>query len=170
MPGESHAQRSLVGYSLWSCKELDTTEWISTYNVIVKYMFIFFYCTNSFQTISICSTKERKNKQNDQLDTGWKWNMWFPYYQGTIFILCKTVSGRPQLHWLQIYSVWLLEFSERPTEDCGTLYLSLSPCYPFKYIHTPMFKTFMQTECVKHVWCVHTMHVCTIFRLTNFFW
>ena len=25
-PGESHGQRSLAGYSPWSCKELDTTE------------------------------------------------------------------------------------------------------------------------------------------------
>ena len=25
-PGESHGQRSLVGYSPWSCKELDMTE------------------------------------------------------------------------------------------------------------------------------------------------
>ena len=26
LPGESHGQRSLVGYSLWGCKESDTTE------------------------------------------------------------------------------------------------------------------------------------------------
>ena len=26
LPGESHGQRSLVGYSSWRCKELDTTE------------------------------------------------------------------------------------------------------------------------------------------------
>ena len=26
LPGESHRQRSLVGYSPWGCKELDTTE------------------------------------------------------------------------------------------------------------------------------------------------
>ena len=26
LPGESHGQRGLVGYSLWACKELDTTE------------------------------------------------------------------------------------------------------------------------------------------------
>ena len=26
MPGESHGQRSLVSYSPWGCKELDTTE------------------------------------------------------------------------------------------------------------------------------------------------
>ena len=26
LPGESHGQRSLVGYIPWGCKELDTTE------------------------------------------------------------------------------------------------------------------------------------------------
>ena len=26
LPGEFHGQRSLAGYSLWGCKELDTTE------------------------------------------------------------------------------------------------------------------------------------------------
>ena len=26
LPGESHGQRSLEGYSLWGCKESDTTE------------------------------------------------------------------------------------------------------------------------------------------------
>ena len=26
LPGESHGQSSLAGYSLWGCKELDTTE------------------------------------------------------------------------------------------------------------------------------------------------
>ena len=26
LPGESHGQRSLVGYSPWSCKELNMTE------------------------------------------------------------------------------------------------------------------------------------------------
>ena len=29
MPGESHGQRSLVGYSPWDCKELDMTERLS---------------------------------------------------------------------------------------------------------------------------------------------
>ena len=26
LPGDPHGQRSLAGYSLWSCKELDMTE------------------------------------------------------------------------------------------------------------------------------------------------
>ena len=29
LPGESHGQRSLVGYSPWSCKEEDMTEWLA---------------------------------------------------------------------------------------------------------------------------------------------
>ena len=27
--GQSHGQKDLADYSLWSCKELDTTEWVS---------------------------------------------------------------------------------------------------------------------------------------------
>ena len=30
LPGKFHGQRSLVGYSVWSHKELDITEWLST--------------------------------------------------------------------------------------------------------------------------------------------
>ena len=29
LPGESHGQRSLEGYSPWGCKESDTTEWLT---------------------------------------------------------------------------------------------------------------------------------------------
>ena len=29
LPGESHGQRSLVGYSPWGSRELDTIEWLS---------------------------------------------------------------------------------------------------------------------------------------------
>ena len=28
LPGKSHGQRSLVGYSPWGCQESDTTEWL----------------------------------------------------------------------------------------------------------------------------------------------
>ena len=30
LPGESHGQRSLAGYSPWGCKESERTEWLST--------------------------------------------------------------------------------------------------------------------------------------------
>ena len=33
LPGESHGQRNLVGYSPWGCKESDTTEHLSTSSV-----------------------------------------------------------------------------------------------------------------------------------------
>ena len=35
LPGESHGQRSLVGYSPWHCKELDMTE-ATEHKVIIK--------------------------------------------------------------------------------------------------------------------------------------
>ena len=31
LPGESHGQRSLVGYSPWGCKESDTTEQLHSF-------------------------------------------------------------------------------------------------------------------------------------------
>ena len=31
LPGKSHSQRSLVGYSPWGRKEKDTTEWLNTH-------------------------------------------------------------------------------------------------------------------------------------------
>ena len=31
LPGKSHGQRRLAGYSPWGCKELDTTERLSTH-------------------------------------------------------------------------------------------------------------------------------------------
>ena len=33
LPGESHRQRSMEGYSPWGCKESDTTEWLSIYDI-----------------------------------------------------------------------------------------------------------------------------------------
>ena len=31
LPGEFHGQRSLVGYSLWGCREMDTTEQLTLF-------------------------------------------------------------------------------------------------------------------------------------------
>ena len=33
LPGKSHGQRSLVGYSPWGCEELDTTEWLNNKHI-----------------------------------------------------------------------------------------------------------------------------------------
>ena len=40
LPGESHGQKSLVGYSPWGCKESDTAEWLTlslswTFNILI---------------------------------------------------------------------------------------------------------------------------------------
>ena len=39
LPGESHGQRNLEGYSPWSCKESDTTEQLSTHST---HSFVFY--------------------------------------------------------------------------------------------------------------------------------
>ena len=36
LPAKSHGQRSLAGYSLWGCKELDTTELLSTVAILFR--------------------------------------------------------------------------------------------------------------------------------------
>ena len=35
LPGESHGERSLAGYTPWGHKELDTTEQLSTHIIVV---------------------------------------------------------------------------------------------------------------------------------------
>ena len=40
LPGESHGWRSLVGYSLQGCKEVDTTEWLSRHSSSLYSCFI----------------------------------------------------------------------------------------------------------------------------------
>ena len=43
LPGESHGQRSLVGYNPWGHKEVDTTELLSTYTYIYTHTHLFQY-------------------------------------------------------------------------------------------------------------------------------
>ena len=57
LPGESHGQRSLVGYSPWGCKELDTTKWLSLFQWSVCAIYFFDVCQffTSFQFSSVQS-------------------------------------------------------------------------------------------------------------------
>ena len=63
LPGESHGQRHLVGYSPWGCKELDTTEWLSprpqdnyfesqvpTFDTSLIRIFTIYWCLESYRT------------------------------------------------------------------------------------------------------------------------
>ena len=40
LPGESHGQRGLVGYSLWGCKESDTTKQLTHTHIIQIHYFL----------------------------------------------------------------------------------------------------------------------------------
>ena len=56
LPGKFHGQRSLVGYSPWGSKELDTTEHTHIFNFMGLFLFlsslILFYRCNIFSTLS----------------------------------------------------------------------------------------------------------------------
>ena len=55
LPGESHGQRSLAGYRLWSCKESDMTEWLSLR--VLEYRLWWWLDHSSEVPIVISSTK-----------------------------------------------------------------------------------------------------------------
>ena len=41
LPGEFHGQRSLLGYSPWSCKEFDMTEWLWFSYPLISFFILF---------------------------------------------------------------------------------------------------------------------------------
>ena len=68
LPGKSHREKSLVGYSPWSHKELDTTEPLSTHAHKIRY----------FNPISTASWKLETNVLISNFA------LWFGYYVQTI--------------------------------------------------------------------------------------
>ena len=59
LPGQSHGQRSLVGYSPQVCKELDTTEWLTLSSTLsplftIINIAIYFYC--NAKSLQSCPT------------------------------------------------------------------------------------------------------------------
>ena len=60
LPGESPGQKSLAGYSLWGCKESDTTEWLTLTlpNLPRKIMHVYWY---------VCPQIYNYNNLNDEL-------------------------------------------------------------------------------------------------------
>ena len=57
LPGESHGQRNLVGYSPWGCKESDTSERISLslFKVYVSMLFSQFVLPSTSPSPQVCS-------------------------------------------------------------------------------------------------------------------
>ena len=54
LPGESHGQSDLVGYSPRDCKELDTTELLTLSLNIVKAILVPLFFTYIFESIGQC--------------------------------------------------------------------------------------------------------------------
>ena len=67
LPGESHGQRSLAGYSPWCRKESDMTEWLSIAHHRLKFRF-----TNICRWKSLCvNVLEMEILQQDDLLREW---------------------------------------------------------------------------------------------------
>ena len=89
LPGESHEQRSLVGYSPWGHKESDMTEWLSMHTCILKTAiikrmhssYIYFYNQkNAFKfhipektCVAPIKPKKRKKKANCMVTISETW-------------------------------------------------------------------------------------------------
>ena len=56
LPGKSHGRRSLVGYSPWGCKELDTTERLHFYFSHLKSKNIGCYCLVTKLCLILCDS------------------------------------------------------------------------------------------------------------------
>ena len=53
LPGKSHGQRSIVGYSPWGHKELDMTEWFHFLTFNINFVYILIYACTHTQTYYI---------------------------------------------------------------------------------------------------------------------
>ena len=61
-----HGQRSLAGYSPWGCKELDTTEWLSTHIMEMVYRNQHFYvrCPYHYWTVNFSISQLAEKQTN----------------------------------------------------------------------------------------------------------
>ena len=69
LPGESHGQKSLVGYSLWGCKELDMTERL----ILLK-------STHYWITLRQSAVLSLENPRTASLMCGW--HSWLQPWEG----------------------------------------------------------------------------------------
>ena len=83
LPGEFHGQRSLVDYSPWGRKELDTTKWLTHQRHWVHFLIL---------------TKLRKFKDEFECT--------FPLVMHAFMLSCSVMSNSLQPHGL--YPAWLL--------------------------------------------------------------
>ena len=112
-PGKSHGQRSLVGYSPWSHKELDMTEWlIHTHSInIMTYLFqsTHVYMVSNFSRSINIGTKNKTME----------WSLYFLHFHLSLgntlarvlstYCLLKSVHRFVSLRALEMIlcSVWL---------------------------------------------------------------
>ena len=102
--GKSHGQRSLMVYSLWCCKESDTTEWLSTHiqrsqqetwGLSLQKAAIKHTITISL-LISVILERERER-------------IWLVHFQSSIIVIGPIISGHRKMGWWLKLGHWGLQ-------------------------------------------------------------
>ena len=101
LPGESHGQRSLAGYSPWGHKELDTTEWLRTqriYHLISLRLFFFSSHPSAHLVVREWGQEEKNRNYSDD------------YRQGSEGLkkLCDPASWSPEKLWIKNFPNFIL--------------------------------------------------------------
>ena len=76
LPGKSRGQRSVIGYSPWGCKELDTTERLHffTFTVAFYLIWLYFLCTHIFYACKLTVVVEENGGEKwvPKAKCGWR--------------------------------------------------------------------------------------------------
>ena len=114
LPGISHGQRRLVGYSLWGHKELDTIEWLHFHFFLSRFYSRGFPCKLSslmgsgkvvYPAFLVIT---RKKVINSKLFTCWRWNWKF---------VLSTYFSQPS----QVFLI-VLDYVLIPSRACSLFY------------------------------------------------
>ena len=111
LPGESHVQRNLAGYSPWGHKESDTTEQLT-----LTFIYYVCVCVYTYIYTHIPISEEWGIKMLAVIASGW-WFLFLSYTSWYISIFHNTVRKSVFLHKVLLRGVALLEFHRE--EQCS---------------------------------------------------
>ena len=124
LPGKSHGQRSLAGYSPWGCKESDMSEWLTrhifcSWIIVLEYTVSFFFFLFAFQFGAFLLTCPQAHWLFAQLCAVYKWTQKAFFTSVTVFLILSVsfllFPGIPIYRLILPICSWMLSsFSTRP--------------------------------------------------------
>ena len=93
LPGESHGQKSLVGYGAWGHKESDSTEWLNTHTLWCISPWSTIYITNYLSELKRGRREFKLISQSFILSSKW---LCFQYNVRLLICIHTICAGKPQ--------------------------------------------------------------------------